>query len=176
LPLFRRNGRGKAGPMTSDGRTEERTTDRPPPQSVELDTSHCWSLVRGADVGRLAVLVDEHPDIFPVNHVVDHGTVVFRTGAGTKLAAAHGRSVAFEVDGFDPRTGTAWSVVIKGRAARVREPYGALEALALPLVPWHGGPKPWFLRIEPDTVTGRRFTVTRRGSEVAGGRHWSPTE
>lgn len=142
--------------MTSnDVPGSDRTAARP----EELDSSHCWALVRAAAVGRLAVVVGGKPDVFPVNHVVDHGTVVFRTGAGTKLAAADGQAVAFEVDGFDPQAQTAWSVVVKGRAARVQEPYGVLEALTLPLVPWHGGQKPWFVRIEPDIVTGRRFHV-----------------
>ncbi len=67
-----------------------------------LDPSQCWALVREADVGRLAVSVANRPDIFPINFIVDHGTVVFRTAEGTKLAAAVlGTSVAFEVDGYD---------------------------------------------------------------------------
>ena len=38
----------------------------------------------------------------PVNFVVEHGNVVFRTAEGTKLAAAVlGTAVAFEVDGYD---------------------------------------------------------------------------
>ena len=31
--------------------------------------------------------------------------------------------------------------------------------MGLPLEPWHSGPKPLFLRIEPVSVTGRRFPV-----------------
>jgi uncharacterized protein len=38
------------------------------------------------------------PQIFHINYVVDHGTVVFRTAAGTKLAGAAQRDVAFEAD------------------------------------------------------------------------------
>ncbi|MEO8330084.1 MAG: pyridoxamine 5'-phosphate oxidase family protein, partial [Candidatus Nanopelagicales bacterium] len=38
-----------------------------------LDREACWSLLRLADVGRLAVIVDAHPDIFPVNYAVDGG-------------------------------------------------------------------------------------------------------
>src|SRR6476619_2758028 len=44
-----------------------------------LSVSESWSLVRSAPVGRLAVVVDGRPEIFPLNHVVDHGTLVFRT-------------------------------------------------------------------------------------------------
>jgi nitroimidazol reductase NimA-like FMN-containing flavoprotein (pyridoxamine 5'-phosphate oxidase superfamily) len=100
------------------------------------------------------------PDIFPVNHVVDHGTVVFRTAEGTKLAAAVlGTAVAYEVDGYDPARGTAWSVVVKGRAVEIQRLYELLEATDLPLFPWHAAPKGRFVRIEPESVTGRRFRV-----------------
>ena len=110
-------------------------------------------------VGRLAVTVDGSPDIFPVNPIVDHGTIVFRTTAGTKLAATKGKDVAFEVDGYDTDTARAWSVVLKGRAHEILEVEETLRALRLPLFPWQPGRKPRFVRIEPTSVTGRRFVV-----------------
>ena len=124
-----------------------------------LSTNQCWELLRESVVGRLAVTVDGSPEIFPVNPVVDHGTIVFRTTAGTKLAATQGRDVAFEVDGYDAGTAQAWSVVVKGRAFEILEIQETLRALRLPLYPWHPGHKPRFVRIEPTTVTGRRFVV-----------------
>ena len=69
---------------------------------VELDESACWGLLRSAEVGRLAVVVNHRPEIFPINFVVDHATVVFRTAGGTKLEWGAGRDVAFEVDGYEP--------------------------------------------------------------------------
>ena len=138
------------------------TSSHPP---VELSQSECWVLLREAVVGRLAVSVDDEPDIFPVNHVVDHGTLVFRTAAGTKLSSAAGHAVAFAVDGYDAATGRAWSVVVKGRAAEVTSLYDVLDTMDLPLFPWHASPKPRFVRVEPATVTGRRFhTMVPRGS------------
>lgn len=127
---------------------------------VELSTAESWAFLREATVGRLAVIVDDRPDIFPVNHVVDHGSVVFRTAVGTKLAGAAGHWVAFEVDGYDLETASAWSVVIKGEAQQVNRLYDVLEVVELPLFPWHSSPKPHFIRIEPDSLTGRRFEVT----------------
>ena len=59
-----------------------------------LSTNQCWELLRQSPVGRLAVIVDSRPEIFPVNHVADHETIVFRTTAGTGLAAANGGDVA----------------------------------------------------------------------------------
>jgi hypothetical protein len=124
----------------------------------ELSTKESWTLLREAAVGRLSMIVDGRPDIFPVNYLVDRGNVVFRTAAGTKLRAA-GHRVAFEVDGYDPATASAWSVVLKGEAQHVNHLYDMLEVIELPLLPWHSTPKPHFIRIEPDRVTGRRFEV-----------------
>src|SRR5688572_33264291 len=101
-----------------------------------LETNTCWELLRSSDVGRLAVSIGNRPDIFPVNFVVDHGTVVFRTAEGTKLAAAVlGEAVAFEVDGYDAEAGEAWSVVIRGRAIEIERMQDVFEALDLPLFP-----------------------------------------
>jgi nitroimidazol reductase NimA-like FMN-containing flavoprotein (pyridoxamine 5'-phosphate oxidase superfamily) len=130
-----------------------------------LETNTCWDLLRHSDVGRLAVSIADHPDIFPVNFVVDHGSVVFRTAEGTKLAAAVlGQSVAFEVDGYDPAAGDAWSVVIKGRASEIERMQDVFDALDLPLFPWHASPKHRFVRITPDNVSGRRFHVVDKSA------------
>jgi nitroimidazol reductase NimA-like FMN-containing flavoprotein (pyridoxamine 5'-phosphate oxidase superfamily) len=134
-----------------------------------LEPPACWSLLREADVGRLAVAIDNHPDIFPVNFVVDHASIVFRTAEGTKLAAAVlGSSVAFEVDGYDAAAGDAWSVVVKGRAHEIELMQDVFDALDLPLFPWHASPKPRFVRIDPAEVTGRRFHVTVTPTQPSG--------
>ena len=128
-----------------------------------LETNVCLELLRSTDVGRLAVSITDHPDIFPVNYVVDRGTVVFRTAEGTKLAASVlGRAVAFEIDGYDPDHGDAWSVVIKGHAMEIERMQDVFDALDLPLFPWHASPKHRFVRIEPVDISGRRFHVTEQ--------------
>jgi len=126
-----------------------------------LSTRECLELLRSTEVGRLATNSAEFPDIVPINFVVDHGTVVFRTAEGTKLddlTADH--NVSFEADGYDSEAGEAWSVVIKGHAVLLRAPHDRFEALELPLFPWQGAPKRHFVRIEPVEMTGRRFDVT----------------
>lgn len=121
----------------------------------QLTSGQCWQLLRETPFGRLAVVLDGRPEIFPVNHVVDRGTVIFRTDSGAKLLGASGQPVAFEVDGFDQ--GAAWSVVAKGRAHEVRQLHDVLDTAALPLFPWQGGGKPRFVRIEVEQLSGRRF-------------------
>ena len=142
-------------------------TNQLDPTIVELDEHQCWDLLRSQEVGRLAVAIANHPDIFPVNFVVDHASVVFRTAEGTKLAAAVlGESVAFEADGESD--GEAWSVVVKGRAVEIEQMYELFDALDLPLYPWHAAPKHRFVRILPELVTGRRFRVADRVAAHAG--------
>jgi hypothetical protein len=72
------------------------------------------------------------------------------------------QGVAFEVDGYDAEHGEAWSVVLKGRAAELERMQDVFDACDLPLFPWLASPKPRFVRIEPDSVTGRRFNVVDR--------------
>jgi uncharacterized protein len=139
-------------------------TEAPNPVE-ELPLSECWDLLRGETVGRLAVAVADIPDIFPINYIVDHGSLVFRSAPGTKLAGAVlGRGVALEIDGYDTVDTTAWSVVVKGVARRIETMMEYIEADDLPLFPWHTAPKPDIVRIEPEMVTGRRFHAVTRGS------------
>lgn len=142
--------------------TNSTSGDKTPntPATEVLETNECWELLRGVSVGRLAVWVDNHPDIFPVNYKVDHGTMVFRTGEGTKLHAALGDApVAIEADGVDAETGVAWSVVVKGQASAVKLTQDVLDTIGLLLFPWEAGQKDQFIRIVPSDVSGRRFKV-----------------
>lgn len=135
------------------------TADAQAPEE-HLDADACWALLRSAAVGRLAVHTSEGIDIFPINYVVDHGAIVFRTADGSKLSGAlSGTPVAFECDGSDRKAGHAWSVVIKGHAYLIRGTGDLLDTAALPLFPWHSAPKQRFVRIDPDLITGRRFQI-----------------
>jgi nitroimidazol reductase NimA-like FMN-containing flavoprotein (pyridoxamine 5'-phosphate oxidase superfamily) len=125
-----------------------------------LDEGACWELLRGVELGRLAVVIDGRPEIFPVNHVVDHGTIVFRSAGGIKVDATIGHgAVAFEVDGYDVNKGEAWSVVVKGHGEEIRDVDEVVDASTLPLSPMQASPKHRFIRITPEKVTGRRFPV-----------------
>jgi len=131
------------------------------PDVHNLEHHECWAMLRTVSVGRLAVLADGRPDIFPVNYTVDGGTLVFRTGEGTKLASASKSApVALEADGVDAGTGLAWSVVAKGTADVVAGTDQVLATTELYLFPWQAGKKDAFVRITPDSITGRRFKVT----------------
>lgn len=146
-----------------------------PTRTEELSEDACWSLLRAGEVARLAVVVQDHPEIFPVNYVVDHGSVVFRTAEGTKVHAALSESaVALESDGVDaPEKGSgstahAWSVVLKGTARQITDTNELMNTTELPLTPWQTGAKGKFVRVTPTEITGRRFPV-------ASPREWDTT-
>jgi hypothetical protein len=135
--------------------------------STVLEEDECWRLLGSQQVGRLAVTAAGEQEIFPVNHVVQGRSLMFRTAEGTKLAAVVvSPMVAFEVDGYDPEANEAWSVVVKGQAERLERFGDIYTAEELPLFPWHTAPKPFFVRISPQSVTGRRFTAERGPRDV----------
>ena len=130
------------------------------PDAEILTSEECWSLLDLTPVGRLAVIVDGHPDVFPVNYKADNGTLVFRTGSGTKLQAIEADAVvALEADAVSAQFGLAWSVVVKGKAAEATPTGPAMDDIRRALFPWQGVGKEHFIRIVPESVTGRRFSL-----------------
>ena len=121
-----------------------------------LDSDECLALLRGCSLGRIAVVIDGRPLIFPVNFALDATAIVFRNDPGTKVDAARDQPVAFECDETD-NDHTGWSVLATGNAIAVRDPAERDRLGKLPLGPWCPGPKAIWLRIEPQTLTGRRI-------------------
>jgi uncharacterized protein len=109
-----------------------------------------------ATVGRIGVSVEAIPQILPVNFAMIEGSVVFRTGQGTKLAAAARNAVvAFEIDGSDASSG--WSVLVVGLSAEVTDPKGIAAALAVIPDGWVPGQHEHIVRIAASRISGRRI-------------------
>jgi len=126
----------------------------------ELTKSECFELLSGERLGRVAVVDDQGPVIFPVNFVLDRHMVVFRTDEGTKLGtAARGGRVAFEVDGADEAAHTGWSVVVRGEATEVTDPAELARLRKRRVSPWAPGAKSRYVRILPAKLTGRRISA-----------------
>jgi uncharacterized protein len=124
----------------------------------ELDATECLLLLGRHTVGRLAVVQDGRPAVFPVSYRRDGGTIVFRSDDGTKLAAiARSGEVAFEIDQLDPRSRSGWSVAVTGRATEITDPLELAAVERLRIEPWAPGAKARYVRIAPDTIGGRRI-------------------
>lgn len=129
-----------------------------------LGPSACWDLLAEAEIGRVGVLVDSAPEIYPVNFVVDGDSIVFRTDHGSKLRALdRSPSVCFEVDGIDGAQHTGWSVLVKGRATIISGAADLRAVKDLPLRYWALGVKANWIRITAEQVTGRRL---RKGASA----------
>lgn len=129
-----------------------------------LDEAECLSLLRTNQVGRVGWTGAQGPTILPVAYRqhdepgVGH-QIIFRTAATSVLAdlgRADGVRVAFQVDDFDDRTRTGWSVLVRGRCARPASDDATrrLWQSAGP-EPWATGERALFLVIEVEQASGR---------------------
>ncbi len=127
----------------------------------EISEDECLRLLEQHDLGRIAVVVDARPLIFPVNYGLAHRIVTIRTARGTKLSCAPGSNVAFEIDDYASATRVGWSVLVQGVAVDATTAlddvsWRSREASPRPLAP---GVKVHRLAISPTAITGRRFKL-----------------
>jgi len=124
-----------------------------------LTREECLALLGQTSIGRVGVCVAAIPEIFPVHFCLLGNTIVFRTGEGTKLyAASRGTVVTFEVDEFEIDARCGWSVLVIGRAGRIRHPAEIHEARQR-LQPdgWVPGDRDRIVRIAPHKISGRQI-------------------
>jgi len=129
----------------------------------EIPESECLEILKQHSLGRIAIVVDGQPQIFPVNYAMSGRIVAFRTGSGTKLSHAPGTKVCFEIDEYDSAAGAGWSVMVQGLAVDATDSFDDVSWAAHAAAPWPVAPgaKPFRVAIEPSQITGRRFR--RRG-------------
>jgi len=133
----------------------------------ELSASDCLELLGAQNLGRIAVVLDGHPIVFPVNYALDGDSVVFRTDPGTKLSGAAMGRVAFEIDGTDATTRTGWSVIVQGVGSEITTAvdHRSERLRQLDVQPWVPGERVRWIEIIAQSVTGRRL----RRPELSGG-------
>jgi nitroimidazol reductase NimA-like FMN-containing flavoprotein (pyridoxamine 5'-phosphate oxidase superfamily) len=127
----------------------------------ELGRTDCLELLATATVGRVGLLVDDRPEVLPVNFALDGDTIVFRTAEGTVLNQASLTLVAFEVDWLDPADHSGWSVLLQGTARDIGDAIDPTsERLRqISLITWAPGKRHNWFEIRPDRITGRRIRV-----------------
>jgi nitroimidazol reductase NimA-like FMN-containing flavoprotein (pyridoxamine 5'-phosphate oxidase superfamily) len=146
--------------------------DRPPgpgragphPRLDVMSREECEEHLSSGGVGRFVFASESGPTALPVNFRLLDRDIVFSTRThGVLTAAVTGdRRVGFEVDQIDDAMSEGWSVIISGRARLVDDP-GELERIAeLGIEPWPGGRREAVLRIQTDTISGRRIRQASR--------------
>jgi hypothetical protein len=86
-------------------------------QLFELDRSRCLALLATQEVGRRVGGNSDSP-VIVVNYVLDGDDIVVRVDTESP-AVTIGDVVVFEVDAFDERTRSGWSVIVRGVARDV---------------------------------------------------------
>jgi nitroimidazol reductase NimA-like FMN-containing flavoprotein (pyridoxamine 5'-phosphate oxidase superfamily) len=88
----------------------------------ELSPSDCELLLASLDVGRIAVVDDGYPLVFPVNYRLTefcgNPVIAIRTRPGNVIDHP-GRAVCLEIDGVDASHDGGWSVLVRGVLAAV---------------------------------------------------------
>lgn len=146
--------------------------DRPPgpgragphPHLDAMTPEECEDHLSSGGVGRFVFASELGPVALPVNFRLLEGNVVFRTsthGVLTAAVSSDGR-VGFEADQIDDAMSEGWSVVISGRARLVEDPEELSRIAELGIEPWPGGHREAVIRIETETISGRRI---RQGSK-----------
>jgi nitroimidazol reductase NimA-like FMN-containing flavoprotein (pyridoxamine 5'-phosphate oxidase superfamily) len=125
----------------------------------ELSVGECLELLGTHSFGRIAVVVDGRPIVFPVNYALEGDSVVFRTAPGTKLSGAALGHVAFEIDEVDTATETGWSVIVQGVGTEITSTLDerSEQLRALEVQPWVPGQLAHWVGILPQSITGRRL-------------------
>ena len=130
------------------------------PLIEDLPTSTCWALLRTVPIGRIALPGQADIEIFPVNFLVDGSSIVFRTAPGTKRTLiGEGARCSFEADFVDVGEQLVWSVVLKGPVRPVVGHEAIIATFDMEVPTWQAGPKPTYIRLKPQVVTGRRFPI-----------------
>lgn len=129
-----------------------------PPIVTKLMPAECRRLIAAGGIGRIAFGTSAGPVVLPVNFAVVAGTIVIRTGQGTATGGHCDERVAFEVDRIDEPLRQGWSVLVRGQAHRVAHP-AELKIIRrdATIWPWPGDDRDVYVRIIPDTITGRRI-------------------
>ena len=129
------------------------------PDSRDLSTSECETLLRAGVAGRVALATPNGPHIIPVNYSIVDGAVVIRTSPYSVLGT-YGRdtTLAFEVDQLDPARHRGWSVVARGRAEAVHD-IDEIERIrrVCDPQPWASGSRSLFVRLHWVELSGRQL-------------------
>jgi nitroimidazol reductase NimA-like FMN-containing flavoprotein (pyridoxamine 5'-phosphate oxidase superfamily) len=119
----------------------------------------CLELLRQGAVGRIAVVNDGAPLLFPVNfRLVETGGVTWvaiRTRPGNVIDRSN-ELVAFEIDGIDPYHSEGWSVLVQGTIHHV-DPEAADFRVRFDSHPWLEAERDAWLVIQPFSIEGRRL-------------------
>lgn len=144
-----------------------------------MNTNECIKAAQTVSVGRLSVVVDEFPRIYPVNFLIDDEFgAVFRVERDSTVASVTPTNACLEIDAFDSDTQEGWSVMAIGRLHDISEAIDnhAEHLRTLHVSPWATGEKAVWLSLVPHAWTGRALRHPTPKPRVGGSRRVSRPE
>ncbi len=123
-----------------------------------LTADEAWEVVRTSQLGRIATLHGNAPEIHPVTYVVHDEHIYFRTGTASRLLLdTENQLVAFEVS--RQMMQQISSTVIRGAVVVVSEIEKVAELDSMPYLDFAPQQEYVWMRIAPNEVRGRRLHV-----------------
>ena len=124
----------------------------------ELSYDECLQRLREGVVGRLSVVVNDFPIVFPVNYrlmeTLGLTWVALRTRPGSLIEQAP-MNAAFEIDEIDLAHEQGWSVLVRGTLHHV-DPDAADFRERFDSHPWLTAERDAWMVIQPFWISGRR--------------------
>lgn len=124
--------------------------------SHELTSMECRRLLAQRRLGRVAVVGEDGPAVYPVNYTLDRDAVLLHTDEPSTFG--QGSQIALQVDDLDESRHAGWSVVVRGRAAEVDQPDEQEAGGELPPQrPPGAGRSGHYIRLRQVSISGRRI-------------------
>ena len=137
--------------------TTQDSQETPEYRFRELTPAECLMLLKEKRVGRIVWCGADGPQALPVNYVLDIDHMLFRTSPYSVISKlASGQQVALEVDDLDEFLEVGWSVLGAGTARGVADPGDIPKSLDDRPAPWAPGGRNLYIRVQVQSVTGRR--------------------
>ena len=111
----------------------------------------CWRCLTGATSGWVVLERHGRPVIFPVDHVTDGRTIVFRVGANSVLGTlTPHHPITFEVDDVGATGDARRTITVTGELERID--HGDRARIDPPPPRWAAGRVETWLRIRPGSI------------------------
>ena len=124
-----------------------------------LELERCLEHLRTEQVGRIAIVVDGSPIVFPITYRLletsSQTWIAIRTRPGNVIDQAS-MNTAFEIDGIDASHHRGWSVLVRGSLQHVNPEAAGFRERFDPQ-PWMTTDRDAWLVIEPYSITGREL-------------------
>lgn len=123
--------------------------------SHELTSMECRRLLAQRRLGRVAVVGEDGPAVYPVDYTLDRDAVLLHTDEPSSFG--QGSQVTLQVDDLDESRRAGWSVVVRGRAAQVEQPDELGAGEQPPSLPPGAGRSGHYIRLRQVSISGRRI-------------------